>query len=161
MKNTTYILFITITALHNYSLINASMKTKDRIGEIGVAWRAASQNHKELCHTCQQSYREALSHRLGAIWLECCEDSCTIDTSFRNQIAQLALSADDLTHVEKLGNLTADRYFEQRKAIIKNMIQEGINPKDIVYFYDMTPMKDASLRRDQEFIDFLKQHGAH
>ena len=151
MKNKLYIIFMIIVTLHSYSLVNASMSTKDRIAQIEVACAQEIAVHIKSCWSCQSKNR-----RLRGGW-------CRVDIQekFDQLVAIQAMGAHDLTHLEKLNHLSADAYFEPRKEIIKNMIKQGAHPDAIVYHVDnTTPMKESILHKDDIFKNFLIEHGA-
>lgn len=156
MKNTIYIIFMALITIQFYSLLHASMNTKDKIDEVKVACIAANQNHKKLCFMCQRNDRaESLySFREG------CFDLLIINEQFIDQIGKLALDAHDLNNLEKLNYLCGDTNYPYRKKIITEMVQQGFHPDTIVYRHNDTPMKEATLFEDDEFKSFLIQYGA-
>lgn len=103
--------------------------------------------HRKSCPFCQHALL--------------CSDESEIDAKFWRQRTELILSAgDQVSDQEKLDNAFGEKYFPQRKEIIKKMINEGAHPNNIVYLWKTTPMSDAVFHKDKEFISFLCQHGA-
>ena len=105
-------------------------------------------NHLKYCEECQ--------YNSGT--MNC---SLMYHTSLTQQINKTIMEAGNLvSSQEKLNNLWGDYMYSTRKNIIKNMIQEGINPNNIKYHIDETPLREATIFNDIEFGEFLIQHGA-
>ncbi len=121
---------------------------RSEIERLRVASVATRSQHKKACDNCM----------VGTF----CRDDREQRRCFMRQKSQVILNAGDLvSDQEKLNNLYADEYFPQRKGIIKKMINEGQHPDNIIYQVDkQTPMKEAVLYKDEEFIEFLRQRGA-
>lgn len=153
MKNNLCIIFMAFLIMQSYSLLNASMNTKDKIEKIKAGHAKAIQKHTQSCWTCQQC--SLIGQR------RICDSRNNITDKFFQHTAELALSAHDLNNLEKLDYLYASKYFEQRKIIIKKMILRGTHPDSIIYHVDnTTPMKEAVLFKDDTFKAFLIEQGA-
>lgn len=115
-------------------------------------------NHQKGCPTCLQL--SELEQVTGSLMRSDCTTHRDIIRNFHSQVAEKASKASDLTDLEKLNYLFPDEYFEQRKEIIKVMIEQGAHPNNITWGYEETPMSQAILFKDDEFQDFLRKHDA-
>lgn len=150
MRNNLYIMLgmlaifvcnVPLTAMHE------SVRTK--IESLRVAHVAEREQHKKSCFSCRSEM---------GLWC----GMVAIDEKFTRQVSKLVLNAGDLvSNQEKLNYGWGDQFYPQRKEIIKKMIGQGEHPNNIVYQVNETPLKEATLFKDQEFIQFLRQHGAN
>lgn len=102
-----------------------------------------------------------LQHRKNC-FIQICHDEFLMGKELEDQCIKLVLNAGDLvSDQEKLNYANENKYYPQRKEIIKKMVIEGANPNNIIYRWKTTtPMGDAISHKDEDFIGFLHQHGA-
>ncbi len=91
----------------------------------------------------------------------CCPELEKIYARYRAVLAEIVLKADDkLSRQEKLTYLIGDQYHEQRKKIIKEMIEtENIDPNKIIY-HDCHLFNECYFQKDDQFARYLLAHGA-
>lgn len=130
----------------SYSFLNGMDESvKQKIEKLWQEYRLLSSEHSKQCFEC------------GV----CCPLSSTLTKSLRQIIANTVLDAGSLvSDQEKLNHIYGDDYYYKRKEIISGMIQRGINPNDIKYRFNDTPLYEAALFKDVEFGQFLIQNGA-
>ena len=143
------LVFLVLYFVFSYSFLNGMDESvKQKIEKLRKNHVVMQSNHLKYCEECQ--------YNSGT--MNC---SLMYHTSLTQQINKTIMEAGNLvSSQEKLNNLWGDYMYSTRKNIIKNMIQEGINPNDIEYQYGYTPLYEAASFKDIEFGKFLIQHGA-
>lgn len=107
------------------------------------------------------AYRAKILEHRKDCFIQICHDEFLMKKDFEHQVVELVLGAGDLvSDQEKLNHACENKYYPQRKEIIKKMIGEGKDPNSIAYKWSRTPMSDAVSNKDEEFINFLRQYGA-
>lgn len=92
----------------------------------------------------------------------CCPDLHNIYARHRAVLAEIVLNAGNkLTREEKLYYLVGDHYYEQRKQIIKEMIEtDQVDPNTIKISQDRHPFYECYFQEDDQFARYLLAHGA-
>lgn len=73
----------------------------------------------------------------------------------------ISASGNKMSRQSKLKYLIGDSYYDDRKKIIKEMIElEQIHPDDIDNFGGMRVLYESVTKCDNEFIEYLYKHGA-
>jgi hypothetical protein len=149
MRNNLYIVLgMLVIFACNVSLIAMHESVRTKIESLRLASVAEAGEHRRGCLACRIPWG--------------CYDEVAIGRQFLNQVNELVLNAGDLvSDKEKLNHIYGDNFFHERKEIIKKMIREGEHPNNIAYQVKRTPFKEATLFKDKEFIQFLRQHGVN
>jgi len=84
--------------------------------------------------------------------------------NYNHEVAQIALTAgDEMCNLKKLKYLRGDFYYENRKKIICNIINnikvENFDPCTICYYTD-NPLIESIVQKDVEFTKYLLRSGA-
>ncbi len=148
MRNNLYVVLgLWIIFIGNESLIAMHESIKVKIENLRIAHVAEIRQHEKGCSDCLVD--------------QACGRS-EIAQKFTKQVGELVLNAGDLvTDQEKLNHAYGKLLYPQRKEVIKKMISEGQHPNNIVYqLNEETPLKKAVKFEDEEFIRFLREHGA-
>ena len=91
-----------------------------------------------------------------------CTDKKKIGDRYYTTLATIVKNAGNkLTNQEKLTYLVGDPYYEERKTIIKEMIEtENIDPNTIKISQDRHPFYECYFQEDDQFARYLLAHGA-
>jgi len=148
------LVFLVLCSVSSYSFLNGMDESvKQKIEKLRQDYAVLKNEHNKQCYICAINAR---GHVIVGCLID--DDYCT---NLRQAITKTILDAGNLvSDQEKLNNIWGQGMYSTRKNIIKNMIQEGINPNNIKYQIDETPLKEAVLFKDVEFAQFLIQHGA-
>ena len=78
-----------------------------------------------------------------------------------NRLANVVLTpGEKVSDQDKLDHLIGDRFYGERKKIIEDMIDRGIDPNNIVYQHYDNPLYESVLFKDVSFTEYLLQKGA-
>ena len=148
------LVFLVLYFVFSYSFLNGMDESvKQKIEKLRQDYAVLKNEHNKQCYICAINAR---GHVIVGCLID--DDYCT---NLRQAITKTILDAGNLvSDQEKLNNIWGQGMYSTRKNIIKNMIQEGINPNNIKYHIDETPLREATIFNDIEFGEFLIQHGA-
>ncbi len=106
--------------------------------------------------------KESALHYQHGCNYHCCPEEKKICDRLHTTLATIVKNAgDQLTNQEKLTYLIGDPYYEQRKQIIKKMIEtDNINPDEIKISQDRHPFYECYFQKDDQFVRYLLAHGA-
>ena len=150
------LLSIAFVMISQIPIFSMDQSVKDKMEIEWHKFNVWRNKHNKKCPICDS----ARGIRGSFIDMHCFERE-ERDQNLRNVQNSIILNAGNLvSDQEKLDKLYGDDVYFARKNIIKKMIQDGINPTNIRYQYNKTPLKEAILFKDNEFEQFLIQHGA-
>lgn len=142
------LLLLIIAVASSYFFLNGmNASIKQKMEKVSQDFNKDMQAHKERCEECRYNML--------------CQEERNLWAGLRYQNAHIMIKAGNrVDDQEKLNHIKGDDFYQTRKDIITEMIQNGINPNHIKYQYNETPYYEAVLHEDVKFTRFLIQHGA-